>query len=151
MTGAPPIPTARGRAVGLKKTHVAIFLIVFFLCLTFFHTLLRHKCSRFISAAFVIRVGAFARVRCVYGLVPSEPVWFEPQACVFAMTRVFEHHEFEAVAKKASTAAPEDVLNRFYVPIIGTLKCKYMGTQKSEEKDLIVFNTKVADARGFVK
>ena len=59
------------------------------------------------------------------------------------MTRVFEHREFEAVAAKASKAAPEDVMNRFYVPIIGTLKCKYMGPQKSEEKDLIVFNTKV--------
>ena len=59
------------------------------------------------------------------------------------MTRVFEHREFEAVAAKASKAAPEDVMKRFYVPIIGTLKCKCMGTQHSEEKDLIAFNTKV--------
>ena len=59
------------------------------------------------------------------------------------MTRVFEHREFEAAAKKASKAAPEDVMKRFYVPVIGTLTCKYMGTQKSEEKDLIAFNTKI--------
>ena len=74
---------------------------------------------------------------------PSEPVWFEPQVCDFAMTRVFEHHEFEAVAAKASKAAPEDVLRRFYVPIVGTLRCKYIGPQHSDEKDLIVFHTKV--------
>ena len=59
------------------------------------------------------------------------------------MTRVFEHREFEGAAKKATKAAPEDVMKRFYVPIVGTLTCKYMGTQKSEDKDLIVFNTKV--------
>ena len=73
----------------------------------------------------------------------SEPIWFEPRVCDFAMTRVYEHREFEAVAAKASKAAPEDVMSRFYVPIVGTLKCKYMGTQKSEEKDLVVFNTKL--------
>ena len=117
--------------------------IIFLLRLTFSHTILRHKRSRFISAAFVFGVCTFARVRCVHGLVPSEPVWFEPQACDFAMTRVFEHCEFEAVAAKASKAAPEDVMKRFYVPVIGTSKCKFMGTQNSEEKDLIAFNTKV--------
>ena len=80
---------------------------------------------------------------CVCFCPAPEPVWFELQVCDFAMTRVFEHHEFEAVAKKASKADPEDVMNRFYVPVVGTLKCKYMGTQNSEEKDLIVFTTKV--------
>ena len=59
------------------------------------------------------------------------------------MTRVFENHELEAVASKATKAAKEDVMNRFYVPIVGTLKCKFMGTQNSDEKDLIVFATKV--------
>ena len=57
--------------------------------------------------------------------------------------RVFEHHEFEAVAAKATEAAKEDVMKRFYIPIVGTLRCKYMGTQKSEDKELIVFYTKV--------
>ncbi len=59
------------------------------------------------------------------------------------MTRVFENHEFEAVAAKATKAAKEDVMKRFYIPICGNLRCKYMGTQKSDEKDLIIFTTKV--------
>ena len=80
---------------------------------------------------------------CVCFRPAPEPVRFEPQVCDFAMTRVFEHREFEAVAAKASKAAPKDVMNRFYVPIVGSLKCRYMGTQNSEEKDLIVFATKV--------
>ena len=65
-----------------------------------------------------------------------------PQS-VIAMTRVFEKQELEAVAQKASEAAREDVMKRFYVPIVGTLRCKYMGTQKSEDKELILFYTKV--------
>ena len=39
------------------------------------------------------------------------------------MTRVFEKHELEVAAEKASAAAREDVLKRFYVPIVGTLCC----------------------------
>ena len=58
-------------------------------------------------------------------------------------SRVFENHEFEAVAAKATKAAKEDVMKRFYIPINGTLRCKYMGTQKSDDKDLILFYTKV--------
>ena len=58
-------------------------------------------------------------------------------------TRVFENHEFEAVAAKATKAAKDDVMKRFYIPINGTLRCKYMGTQNHCEKDLILFNTKV--------
>ena len=59
------------------------------------------------------------------------------------MARVFRNHEFEAVAARASEAAREDVTRRFYVPIVGTLRCKFMGTQKPDEKDHILFNTKV--------
>ena len=58
------------------------------------------------------------------------------------MTRVFEKQELEAVAAKATEASPQDVLKRFYVPIVGTLRCKYIGPQNSE--DIIVFNTNVA-------
>ena len=61
-----------------------------------------------------------------------------------AMTRVFEKQALEAVAAKATEASPQDVLKRFYVPIVGTLRCKYIGPQDSEEKDVIVFNTNVA-------
>ena len=66
-------------------------------------------------------------------------------ACDFAMSRsrVFENHEFEAVAAKATKNAKEDVMKRFYIPIVGTLRCKYMGTQKSDDKELILFYTKV--------
>ena len=59
------------------------------------------------------------------------------------MTRVFEKQELEAAAAKATEASPQDVLKRFYVPIVGTLRCKYIGPQNSDEKDLIVFHTKV--------
>ena len=58
------------------------------------------------------------------------------------MTRVFEKKELEAAAAKATEASPQDVLRRFYVPIVGTLRCKYIGPQNSE--DVIVFNTNVA-------
>ena len=60
-----------------------------------------------------------------------------------AMTRVFEKQVFEAVAANATEASPKDVLKRFYVPIVGTLRCKYVGPLNSEEKDVIVFNTNV--------
>ena len=63
--------------------------------------------------------------------------------------RVFENHEFEAVAAKATKAAKADVMKRFYVPINGTLRCKYMGTQKSDDKDLILFYTKVVSKWDF--
>ena len=46
---------------------------------------------------------------------------------VSAMTRVFEKQELEAVAAKATEASPQDVLKRFYVPIVGTLRCKHIG------------------------
>ena len=58
-------------------------------------------------------------------------------------SRVFDNHEFEAVAAKATKAAKEDVMKRFYIPVNGTLRCKYMGTQKSEDKELILFYPKV--------
>ena len=58
-------------------------------------------------------------------------------------SRVFENHEFEAVAAKATKAAKEDVMKRFYIPLVGTLRCKYMGTQNSEDRELILFYTKV--------
>ena len=57
------------------------------------------------------------------------------------MTRVFEKQELEAAAAKATESSPQNVLKRFYVPIQGTLRCKYIGPQNSEEKDVIVFNT----------
>ena len=57
------------------------------------------------------------------------------------MTRVFEKRDLEAAAALATEAAPQDVLKRFYVPIVGTLRCTYIGPQKSE--DIIVFNTNV--------
>ena len=57
------------------------------------------------------------------------------------MTRVFEKRELEAAAAKATEASPQDVLKRFYVPIVGTLRCIYIGPKNSE--DVIVFNTNV--------
>ena len=59
------------------------------------------------------------------------------------MTRVFEKQELEAAAAKATEASPQDVLKRFYVPIVGTLRCKYIGPQIPEENDVIVYDTNV--------
>ena len=59
------------------------------------------------------------------------------------MTRVFEQHESNAAAERASVAARADVLKRFYVPIVGSLRCKFAGVQDPEAKDLIVYDTKV--------
>ena len=79
-------------------------------------------------------------------------VWFRPVSIAFrgsspkrvsAMTRVFEKQVFEAAAAKATEASPKDVLKRFYVPIVGTLRCKYIGPQNSEENDVIVYDTNV--------
>ena len=101
------------------------------------------------TIAFAIRVCVLVwfACLCVYSSVtPPSLQWFEPKSvCDFAMSRsrVFENHEFEAAAAKATKNAKEDVMKRFYIPIVGTLRCMYMGTQKPEEKDLIVFNTKV--------
>ena len=59
------------------------------------------------------------------------------------MTRVFEKHELNAAAERASVAARADVLRRFYVPIVGSLRCKFARVQDPEAKDLIVYDTKV--------
>ena len=59
------------------------------------------------------------------------------------MTRVFERRELVAAADKASAAARADVLSRFYVPIVGTLRCKSLGTRDPEANDLIVYDTNV--------
>ena len=59
------------------------------------------------------------------------------------MTRVFERRELVAAADKASAAARADVLSRFYVPIVGTLRCKFLGTRDPEANDLIVYDTNV--------
>ena len=58
------------------------------------------------------------------------------------MIRVFENAELEALAERASAAAAEDVLKRFYCPIAGTLKCKYVGAQNPED-EVVVYDTKV--------
>ena len=59
------------------------------------------------------------------------------------MTRVFEKHELEAAADRASVAARADVLKRFYVPIVGSHCCNIAGVRDPEAKDLIVYDTKV--------
>ena len=59
------------------------------------------------------------------------------------MTRVFQKHELDAAAERASVAARADVLKRFYVPIVGTLRCKFVGAQDPEAKDLMVYDTKI--------
>ena len=59
------------------------------------------------------------------------------------MTRVFEKHELEAAAERASAAARADVLKRFYAPVVGTLRCKFVGTQDPAANDLIVYATNV--------
>ena len=58
------------------------------------------------------------------------------------MSRVFENQELEALAERASAAAAEDVLNRFYCPIVSTLSCKYAGAQKPED-EIVIYDTKV--------
>ena len=58
------------------------------------------------------------------------------------MIRVFEKAELEALAERASAAAAEDVLMRFYCPIAGTLKCKYAGAQ-NPEVEVVVYDTNV--------
>ena len=58
------------------------------------------------------------------------------------MIRVFEKAELEALAERASAAAAEDVLKRFYCPIAGTLKCKYAGAQ-NPEVEVVVYDTNV--------
>jgi len=58
------------------------------------------------------------------------------------MIRVFEKEELEALAERASAAAAEDVLMRFYCPIAGTLKCKYAGAQ-NPEVEVVVYDTNV--------
>ena len=59
------------------------------------------------------------------------------------MTRDFKLREFEAVAKEASRAAANDAMTRFYVPIIGTLECKFKGTQTPQKKNFVAYDTKV--------
>ena len=57
--------------------------------------------------------------------------------------RFYEKWEFEALAEKATRSAPEDVLKRFCVPIVGTLICKFAGAQEQKVEEAIVYNTKV--------
>ena len=59
------------------------------------------------------------------------------------MTRVFQKRELDAAAERASVAARADVLKRFYVPIVGILRCKFAGVRDPEAKHLIVYDTKV--------
>ena len=59
------------------------------------------------------------------------------------MKRVFQKEDFEALAAKATLAAPADVLRRFYVPVCGTLTCTYAGPQTPEAQELVVYNTLV--------
>ena len=59
------------------------------------------------------------------------------------MKRVFEKGQFEALAAKATLAAPADVLRRFYVPVCGTLTCTFAGPQKPDAQEFIVYNTLV--------
>ena len=59
------------------------------------------------------------------------------------MKRVFQKEDFEALAAKATLAAPADVLRRFYVPVCGTLTCTYAGAQTPEAQELVVYNTLV--------
>ena len=47
--------------------------------------------------------------------------------------------EFEAAAAMATEVSPQDVLKRFYVPIVGTLRCKCIGPQNLEQQDVIFF------------
>ena len=85
------------------------------------------------------------RLFVLYGPVPFRKHFLvRVPSLASAMTRVFAKQELEAAAAKATEASPQDVLKRFYVPIVGTLRCKYIGPHNSEEKDVIVFNTNVA-------
>jgi hypothetical protein len=59
------------------------------------------------------------------------------------MKRVFQKEDFEALAAKATLAAPADVLRRFYIPVSGTLTCEYAGAQTPEAQELVVYNTLV--------
>ena len=59
------------------------------------------------------------------------------------MKRVFQKEDFEALAAKATLAAPADVLRRFYIPVCGTLTCAYAGAQTPEAQELVVYNTLV--------
>ena len=59
-----------------------------------------------------------------------------------AMIRVFEHQQLEALAERASAAAAEDVVTRFYCPVVGTLSCKYAGVQNPED-EIVKYDTKV--------
>ena len=55
------------------------------------------------------------------------------------MKRVFEKGQFEALAAKATLAAPADVL----MPVCGTLTCTFAGAQKPEAQEVVVYNTLV--------
>ena len=59
------------------------------------------------------------------------------------MKRVYEKKEFDAVAAKATRAAPKEVEKKFQVPILGTLTCTFAGAAKPDAQELIVWDTQV--------
>ena len=58
------------------------------------------------------------------------------------MCRVFEKREFQLLAKRATDFAPDDVMKRFRVPLVGTLICTFAGAEDSQN-EFIIYTTKI--------
>ena len=58
------------------------------------------------------------------------------------MSRVFEKREFQCLAKRATDSAPDDVMKRFRVPLVGTLTCTFAGAE-DPKNEFIIYSTKI--------
>ena len=95
----------------------------------------------------VVRAPVCAHACCFVRVCAPYPSILGSSACACeafrTMKRVFQKEDFEALAAKATLAAPADVLRRFYIPVCGTLTCAYTGAQTPEAQELVVYNTLV--------
>ena len=58
------------------------------------------------------------------------------------MSRVFEKHEFQRLARRATDSVPDDVMKRFRFPLVGTLTCIFVGSE-DPKNEFIIYNTKI--------